>query len=133
MTLPSPFHQWSVLNTSVAVVNKLAGVVDALQLGITTVVVEDTRVTGHIQMSSFHVVLPDTLVLYLSPLYGSRDLVGESYAIPSVSRWYVIANRQYLIQIKVYSQGPEAREILITKVGLLCLSFRLKVIEVVLV
>ncbi|CAM8898328.1 unnamed protein product [Rhodiola kirilowii] len=115
VTLPSPYHQWSALNTSVATVDKLTGVAHALHLGITTVVVEDTRVTGHIQMSSFHVVIPDTLVLYLSPLSDSGDIVEESFSTPSVSRWYVIVNRQYLIRIKAYSQGPGAREILITK------------------
>uniref|UniRef100_A0A7N0UWF7 Uncharacterized protein n=2 Tax=Kalanchoe fedtschenkoi TaxID=63787 RepID=A0A7N0UWF7_KALFE len=115
VTFPSPYHQWSVLNTSVSVVDKLMGVVHALHLGITNLVVEDIRVSGHIQVSSFHVVLPDTLVLYLSPLSDAGGPVEDSFSTPSVSRWYVISKRQYLIQIKVYSQGAGATEVLITK------------------
>ncbi|KAL8555140.1 hypothetical protein ACS0TY_003077 [Phlomoides rotata] len=55
VTLPSPFHQWSALNSSVANVDRAMGIIHALNLGITTLVVEDTRVVGHMQISSFHV------------------------------------------------------------------------------
>ncbi|KAK9272744.1 hypothetical protein L1049_003121 [Liquidambar formosana] len=115
VTLPSPYHRWSILNSSVAQVDTLMGIVHALSLGVTTVIVEDTRVAGHIQMSSLHVVLPDTSLLYVLPLSLSGDPVEGIEAIPSMARWYIVSGHQYLIQIKVFSQGPDAQEIYITE------------------
>ncbi|KAL5860539.1 hypothetical protein ACOSQ4_001835 [Xanthoceras sorbifolium] len=115
VTLPSLHHRWSVSNPSVAEVDAMMGVTRALSLGETSVIVEDTRVAGHIQVSTLNVVLPDTLYLYISPLSGSGDPVEGTEAIPSVARWYVISGRQYLIQMKVFSQGPGAQEIYITE------------------
>ncbi|XP_059670096.1 nuclear pore complex protein GP210 isoform X2 [Cornus florida] len=115
VTLPSPFHRWSVLNSSVAQVDTVMGLAYALSLGVTTITVEDTRVVGHIQMSSLHVVLPDTLCLYILPLSMSGDPVEGIQPIPSVSRWYLVSGRQYLIQTKVFTQGIGAQEIYITE------------------
>ncbi|KZV46427.1 nuclear pore membrane glycoprotein 210-like [Dorcoceras hygrometricum] len=113
--LPSPFHQWSVLNSSVAQVEREMGKVHALDLGMTTVIVDDTRVVGHMQTSSLHVVLPDSLLLFLSPLSLHGDLSEGTRPIPSVSRWYVVSGRSYLIEVKVFSPGPGAQEIYVTE------------------
>ncbi|KAG8384867.1 hypothetical protein BUALT_Bualt04G0163000 [Buddleja alternifolia] len=115
VSLPSPFHQWSTLNSSVAQVDKAMGTVQALNLGMTTVVVEDTRVVGHMQISSLHVVLPDNLLLFMSPLSLSDGLVEGFEPIPSASRWYVVSGRRYLIHVKVFSPGPGSQEIFITE------------------
>lgn len=115
ITLPSPFHRWSVLNSSVAQVDTMMGVVHSLSLGITAVIVEDTRVAGHYQMSSLHVVLPDTLRLYLCSLSQSGEPVDDINPISSVSRWYVVSSRSYLIFTKVFSRGPDEQEIYLTE------------------
>ncbi|KAK3032070.1 hypothetical protein RJ639_036284 [Escallonia herrerae] len=107
VTLPSSFHRWSVLNSSVAEVDTMMGVAYALSLGVTTVSVEDTRVPGHVQMSSLHVVQPDSLSLYIIPLPLSGDPLEEVIPIPSVSRWYIVSGRQYLIHMKAFSRGQE--------------------------
>ncbi|KAG0476584.1 hypothetical protein HPP92_013425, partial [Vanilla planifolia] len=73
--LPSPHHQWSVHNSSVARVDSMMGIVRALQLGMTNVIVEDIRVYGHLQTSALHVVLPEKLSLFLVPVTSSFDLV----------------------------------------------------------
>ncbi|XWS40691.1 hypothetical protein CRYUN_Cryun17cG0017400 [Craigia yunnanensis] len=115
LTLPSPHHRWSVSNCSVAQVDSMMGVIHALTLGETTVIVEDTRVDGHSQVSSLNVVLPDTLSLYISLLSTSGDPIEGMEPIPSVARWYFVSGKQYLIQLKVFSQGPYTQEIYITE------------------
>ncbi|KDP46416.1 hypothetical protein JCGZ_10256 [Jatropha curcas] len=115
VTLPSPHHNWSVLNTSVAEVGSKIGFVRALYLGVTTVIVEDTRVAGHMQMSSLNVVLPDSLRLYIMPLLNSGDPVEGMKAFPSKETWHVVSGRQYLIQMKVFSRGLDVHEIYITE------------------
>ncbi|XVF14043.1 hypothetical protein REPUB_Repub09cG0022600 [Reevesia pubescens] len=115
VTLPSPHYRWSVSNSSVAQVDSIMGVIHALTLGETTVIVEDTRLDGHSQVSSLNVVLPDTLSLYISLLSNSADPIEGMEPIPSVARWYVISGKQYLIQLKVFSQGPYTNEIYITE------------------
>ena len=94
----------------------MIGFARALNLGIATIIVEDTRVAGHIQMSSLNVVLPDSLHLYIMPLSNSADPVEEMKAISSMETWYVVSGRQYLVQMKVFSQGRDAHEIYITEV-----------------
>ncbi|KAL2529004.1 Nuclear pore complex protein [Forsythia ovata] len=115
VSLPSPFHRWYVLNSSVAQVEREMGETRALNIGVTTVTVEDTRVVGHIQMSSLHVVIPDTLLLFILPLSLSGATVEGIKPIPSASRWYVVSGRQYLIHVKVFTPGPGAKEIYITE------------------
>ncbi|CAA2987605.1 nuclear pore complex GP210 [Olea europaea subsp. europaea] len=115
VSLPSPFHRWYVLNSSVAHVEREMGGTRALNLGVTTVTVEDTRVVGHIQMSSLHVVIPDTLVLFILPLSPSGATIEGIEPIPSASRWYIISGKQYLIHVKVFTPGPGAKEIYITE------------------
>lgn len=114
--LPSLHHRWSVLNSSVAQVDSLIGLTKALSMGVTTVVVEDTRVAGHFQGSSINVVTPDTFILYMSPWSISRDHISESKPFPSSMHWYVVSGRQYLIQMKIFSGRPDAHEIYITEV-----------------
>lgn len=114
--LPSSHHRWSALNSSVVQVDSLIGLTKALSLGETTVVVEDTRVAGHIQGSSINVVIPDTFILYISPWSMSEDPVTESKPYPSSMHWYVVSGRQYLIQMKIFSERPDAHEIYITEV-----------------
>ncbi|XP_031406672.1 nuclear pore complex protein GP210 isoform X1 [Punica granatum] len=113
--LPSPHYRWSVFNSSVAHVDPTLGVTHALSLGTTTITVEDTRVAGHKQGSSLHVVLPDSICLYLSPLSSSGEPIEGTELVASVARWYVVAGHQYVIQIKVFSQGPDVQEIYITE------------------
>ncbi|KAK9004035.1 hypothetical protein V6N11_001853 [Hibiscus sabdariffa] len=116
VTLPSHHHRWSVSNSSVARVDCTMGVIHALTLGETTVVVEDTRVDGHSQLSSLKVVLPDTLSLHISLLSTSGgDTVEGMESIPPMARWYVVSGKQYFIQLKVFSRGPYAQEIYITE------------------
>ncbi|KAF2308465.1 hypothetical protein GH714_009821 [Hevea brasiliensis] len=115
VTLPSPHHRWFVSNSTIAEVDSMMGFVHAMNLGVTTVVVEDTRIAGHIQMSSLNVVLPDSLRLYIMPLSISGDHVEGVKAIPSMEPWYVVSGRQYLIQMKVFSRGPDVHEIYITE------------------
>ncbi|CAB4305668.1 unnamed protein product [Prunus armeniaca] len=115
VNLPSPHHRWSVSNSSVACVDSMMGLAYALNLGVTNTIVEDTRVAGHIQVSSLNVVLPDSLSLYMTPLSTSDDPVEGIKAIPSMTRWYGVSGRRYLIQMKVFSEGPDAQEIYITE------------------
>lgn len=119
--LPSPHHRWSVSNSSVARVDPSMGVTTALHLGVTTVVVEDMRVAGHIQVSSLNVVLPDTIRIYVAP-FSTVDSLGVE-EIPTMARWYVVSGRQYLIQVKVFSRGPGAQEIYLTQVTHVSSSF----------
>ncbi|XP_077228958.1 embryo defective 3012 isoform X2 [Tasmannia lanceolata] len=112
--LPSPYHRWYVLNSSVARVDSMMGLAHALNFGITNVIVEDARVAGHLQMSSMHVVLPDKLHLYLVPVTISCDPVEGTKSTPSTVLWYVVAGRQYVVYMKVFSRGPGAQEIYIT-------------------
>ncbi|ESQ46942.1 hypothetical protein EUTSA_v10027618mg [Eutrema salsugineum] len=113
--LPSSNHRWSALNASVVQVDSLIGLTKALSLGVTTVIVEDTRVAGHIQGSSINVVTPDTFILYISPWSMSGDPFTESKPFPSSMHWYVVSGRQYLIQTKIFSGRPDAHEIYITE------------------
>lgn len=94
----------------------MTGLVHALKLGETSIRVEDTRVAGHVQMSSLNVVLPDYMSLYLLPISGSGDAT-EGLKPVSNARWYVVSGRQYLIELKVFSRGPDAQVIYITKVA----------------
>lgn len=106
----------------------MMGVAQSLSLGITSVIVEDTRVAGHHQTSSLHVVLPDTLRLYLCSLSQSGEPVDEINPISSVSRWFVVCGRNYLIFMKVFSRGPDGQEIYLTEVTcayLLLLPFQM--------
>lgn len=116
MPLPSPFHRWSSSNISIARVDAMVGLVQSYELGETSIVVEDTRVAGHVQTSSLKIVLPDYMSLYLLPLSKSGDpMEGVKYTV-SNTRWYVVVGRQYLIELKVFSQGPDAGVIYLTKV-----------------
>ncbi|XP_065877577.1 nuclear pore complex protein GP210 isoform X2 [Euphorbia lathyris] len=115
VTLPSPHHRWSILNSSVAEVDSVMGFAHALNLGVTTVILEDIRVAGHKQMSSLYVVIPDSLRLYLIPLSISGEPVEGMTAISSMEPWYVVSGHQYLVQMKVFSQGPDAHEVYITE------------------
>ncbi|KAG0478243.1 hypothetical protein HPP92_012962 [Vanilla planifolia] len=113
--LPSPHHQWSVHNSSVARVDSMMGIVRALQLGMTNVIVEDIRVYGHLQTSALHVVLPEKLSLFLVPVTSSFDLVEGVDLIHSANVWYVFLGQTYIINMKVFSEGPDVNEILVTK------------------
>ncbi|XP_039035545.1 nuclear pore complex protein GP210-like [Hibiscus syriacus] len=88
ITLPSPHHRWSVSNSLVARVDSTMGFIHALTLGETTVIVEDTRVDGHSQMSSLKVVFPDTLSLYISLLSSGDPVEGMEPVLP-MARWYL--------------------------------------------
>ncbi|KAL0377391.1 UNVERIFIED_CONTAM: Nuclear pore complex protein [Sesamum radiatum] len=66
-------------------------------------------------ISSLHVVLPDNLLLFMSPLSPSGGHIEGVKPISSVSRWYVVAGRLYLVHVKVFSPGTGAEEIFITE------------------
>lgn len=93
------------------------GIAHAKNLGISTVIVEDTRVVGHMQGSSLNVVVPDSIVLYILPLSNNWEPIEGIEAIPFVTRWYIVAGHQYVVHIKVFSQGPGSQEVYITEVG----------------
>ncbi|XP_026442426.1 nuclear pore complex protein GP210-like isoform X1 [Papaver somniferum] len=113
--LPSANHRWSVVNASVARVDDMMGIAHAINLGTTTINVEDTRVVGHVQMSSLHVVIPDNLCLYKLPVTSSGDPIEGMEAVPSTVRWYVVVGRQYAIHMKVFSHRSGGQEIYITE------------------
>ncbi|CAI9087870.1 OLC1v1022055C1 [Oldenlandia corymbosa var. corymbosa] len=114
VSLPSPFHLWSAFNSSVVQVNRTLGITHALSLGSTAIIVKDTRVADHVQTSTLHVVLPDTLLLYILPLSSSGSCIEGIPSIPSMARWYVVSGRKYFLEVKVFSQRPGAEEIHIT-------------------
>ncbi|XP_068664790.1 nuclear pore complex protein GP210 isoform X3 [Aristolochia californica] len=115
IALPSPYHQWYATNSSVAEVDLTRGLADALSLGITSVIVEDTRVAGHVQTSMLHVVLPEKLHLYLVPVTNSAEPMDGIIATSSTDMWYIVAGLQYVVHMKAFSAGPDAYEIYITK------------------
>ncbi|XP_016903284.2 nuclear pore complex protein GP210 isoform X1 [Cucumis melo] len=115
VTLPSPHHRWSTSNSSIAHVDSDLGLTSALRFGVTAVTVEDTRVVGHIQMSALNVVMPESLHLYISPLPIVDEPVEGTERPISFANWYIVSGRQYLIQMKVFSRGPDAQEIYITE------------------
>ena len=116
ITLPSPHHRWSATNSTVAQVHGEMGIAYALNLGITDIVVEDTRLSGHVQTSCMHVVVPDKLVLYLVPLAITSYLPEGEKTIPSSVIWYVFPGQEYIIHMRVFSHGPDVKEIYITEV-----------------
>lgn len=112
--LPSQYHRWYATNSSVAQVDSL-GILHALSLGFTKVVVEDTRVSGHEQVSSLHVVIPRTLFLYLVPIMDDSAHLHGITNIPSSKVWYVYPGRKYMVLAKAFAEGFDAREIYITE------------------
>ncbi|XP_065001003.1 nuclear pore complex protein GP210-like isoform X1 [Musa acuminata AAA Group] len=113
--LPSPHHRWYVTNSSVAHVDIMMGVVHALNLGITDIIVEDTRVSGHAQTSTMHIVIPDKLCLYIVPVTNDSTPLEGMAPISSSDVWYVFPGQEYIVHIKVFSKGPDANEILVTE------------------
>ncbi|XP_039138500.1 nuclear pore complex protein GP210 isoform X1 [Dioscorea cayenensis subsp. rotundata] len=111
---PSKYHRWSVVNSSVAQVDREMAIASALNLGNTNVVVEDTRLSGHVQTSSLHVVIPDKMSLYLLPITNVSNLAGKIELTSSIV-WYVFPGQEYIIHVKVVSQGPDAEELFITE------------------
>ncbi|XP_074574231.1 nuclear pore complex protein GP210 [Curcuma longa] len=113
--LPSLHHRWYVTNSSVAHIDPAMGVADALSLGTTDIVVEDTRLSGHEQRSTMHVVIPDKLCLYLVPVTNGSIPAEGVVSISSSDVWYVFPGQEYMINIKVLTGGPDVNEILITE------------------
>ncbi|WOG84886.1 hypothetical protein DCAR_0104071 [Daucus carota subsp. sativus] len=115
VNLPSPHYQWAVSNATVCWVDTALGRVHALNLGVTTIGLADTRVGGIIQSATLHVVLPDSLYIFILPLSLSGDIPEGATPVPSVSPWYVVVGRPYLLVMKVFSRGHEAEEMYITE------------------
>ncbi|KAK8459402.1 hypothetical protein SEVIR_2G136800v4 [Setaria viridis] len=113
--LPSPYHRWHATNSSVAQVDSSLGISHALGLGFTKIIVEDTRVEGHEQVSSLHVVIPRTLFLYLVPVMDDSAHFHGITNIPSSKDWYVYPGRKYMVLVKAFAEGFDAREIYITE------------------
>lgn len=99
-----------------AQVDSSLGISRALSLGFTKVVVEDTRVEGHEQVSSLHVVIPRTLFLYLVPIMDDSAHFHGITNIPSSEVWYVYPERKYMVLAKAFAEGFDAREIYIAEV-----------------
>lgn len=116
VNLPSQYHHWHVTNSSVAQVDSSLGILHALSLGFTGVVVEDTRVSGHEQVSSLHVVIPRTLFLYLVPIVDDSAYLHGITNIPSSEVWYVFPGRKYMVLVKAFAEGFDDRHIYITEV-----------------
>ncbi|XP_037443214.1 nuclear pore complex protein GP210-like [Triticum dicoccoides] len=115
VNLPSQYHLWHVKNSSVAQVDSSLGVIHTLSLGFTDVVVEDTRVSGHQQVSSLRVVIPRTLFLYLVPVMDDSGHFHGITSIPSSEVWYVFPGQKYMVLAKAFAEGFDAREIFITE------------------
>ncbi|ERN13772.1 hypothetical protein AMTR_s00049p00191680 [Amborella trichopoda] len=113
--LPSQYHIWSVVNSSVALVDPLMGIAYAQNLGITNIIVEDIRVAGHQQISSMHVVMPDRIVLFLLPITISSVPLEGREAIPSSVPWYLVVGQDYVVHLKVFSPEYRERALYITK------------------
>ncbi|XP_031481437.1 nuclear pore complex protein GP210 isoform X2 [Nymphaea colorata] len=124
VTLPSPYHRWSVENSSVAWIDSAMGLASAVNLGVTNIVVEDMRVAGHLQLSSMHVVLPDHMVLYIQPVTISFDPVDGTQPISSFVRWYLVVGQQYVIYLHVFSRDSGTRPLYITEKENLDLLFK---------
>ena len=92
MHLPSPNYAWSSSNTSVAAVDRSAGLLSTSTIGACTVTVTDTRVSRNQQLASVHVLQPSLLRLYITPLQlhtaspsGASNAVTASGAFGSDS------------------------------------------------
>ncbi|CAA6668012.1 unnamed protein product [Spirodela intermedia] len=118
--LPSLFHRWSVSNSTVSQVDSTMGFARALNLGVTNIFVEDTRVTGHFQMSTMHVIVPDKLCLYIRPITGVINGLEATKCLPVP--WFVVIGQEYAIHMKVFTHEPEAKEIYITESNRLTLE-----------
>lgn len=114
--LPSPHHKWYATNSSVVRMDSMLGVAHALNFGVTDIVVEDTRLSGHLQTSTMHVVRPDKLCLYLIPVTNGSIPIESIIPLSSSDVWYVFPGQEYMINVKVFSKGPDANEILVTEV-----------------
>ncbi|CAN6449269.1 unnamed protein product [Victoria cruziana] len=124
VAMSSPYHRWYVENSSVAWVDSAMGLASALNLGVTDIVVEDTRVAGHLQLSSMHVVLPDRLVLYILPVTISFDPVEGTKPVSSVKHWYLVVGQHYVIYLHVFSRDSSTRPLYITEKENLDLLFK---------
>ncbi|KAI9198312.1 hypothetical protein LWI28_013681 [Acer negundo] len=89
VTLPSLHHNWSVSNPSIAQVDTMMGVTRAISLGETVVIVEDTRVAGHIQKEQRPFRLWHVGMLFLAV----NILLDESFFTgPSAQEIYITKN-----------------------------------------
>lgn len=114
--LPSRHHRWYVTNSSVAWIDGVMGTTHALNLGFTDIIVEDIRVSGHIQTSSMHVVIPHKLSLYLVPVTNASIPLQGITPIPASNIWYVFPGQEYAISVKAFADESDANEIHITEV-----------------
>jgi nuclear pore complex protein Nup210 len=114
--LPSPYHKWYAANHSVASVDSNLGTVQALDLGYSEIVVEDVRVSGHIQSSSLHVVVPTEIILYLLPVINASIPFEVGEPIPSSVSWYVFPGQEYVVLLKAFPTRSKANEIYLTEV-----------------
>ncbi|TVU10546.1 hypothetical protein EJB05_44087, partial [Eragrostis curvula] len=78
-------------------------------------VAQDTRVSGHEQVSSVHVVIPRTLFLYLIPIMDDSTHLHGTTHIPSSKVWYVFPGQKYKVLAKAFAEGFDAKEISITE------------------
>ncbi|BBM97560.1 nuclear pore complex protein Nup210 [Marchantia polymorpha subsp. ruderalis] len=117
--LPSPYHHWFIINSTVAEIDPFMGTVVGRTHGVTTVVVEDTRVAGHQQTSTLHVVTPVSLRLYLTPLsasgVGARPLIKEPPIMSSDVPWQLVVGRKYVVQVFTFSRESGTRPLQLTK------------------
>lgn len=125
--LPSPHHKWYATNHSVALVDSMLGTVQALDLGFSEIVVEDVRISGHIQTSALHVVVPGKIILYLQPMINDSAPFEVVAPIDSALSWYVFPGQEYVVLLKAFLARSEANEIYLTEVffGFVIVQFQL--------
>ena len=85
----------------------MLGIAHALNFGITNIIVEDSKVSGHVQISSFHVVTIDKLCLYMVPVTNASAPLDGAAPIPSLVVWYVFPGQEYIIDIRFFGEGPD--------------------------
>ncbi|KAF3328130.1 nuclear pore complex protein GP210 [Carex littledalei] len=113
--LPSPHHKWYATNHSVILVDSLLGTVQALDIGFSEIVVEDVRISGHIQTSALHVVVPGEIILYLQPMINDSAPFEVVAPINSSLSWYVFPGQEYVVILKAFPARSEANEIYLTE------------------
>lgn len=113
--LPSPHHKWYATNHSVALVDSMIGTVQALVLGFSEIIVEDVRVSGHVQTSALHVVVPTEIILNLLPMINASAPFEFGEPIPSSVPWYVFPGQEYVVLLKAFPARSVANEIFLTE------------------
>ncbi|MCO5578576.1 hypothetical protein L7F22_032420 [Adiantum nelumboides] len=126
--LPSPHYYWSIVDSSIAEIDQFLGNLSTKCIGSTNVIVQDTRLKGHQQLSALHVVLPSSLKLYLKPLSDKDDRQqtissGEVFLESSDTPWSLVVGWDYVVQIMAFSAQSVSSPLYLTKENSLSLFY----------